>query len=61
MQSVRFFAMVIITLGEAFRAMNVADVFCAPGTGFYAKSTEFVIVTKLDLDQGSGISPAPPV
>jgi hypothetical protein len=39
--------------------MNVADVFCAPGTGFYAKSTDFVIMTKLDSDQGSGIGPAP--
>ena len=39
--------------------MNVADVLCAPGTRFYAKSTDFVIVTKLDSDQGGGIGPAP--
>jgi hypothetical protein len=59
MHSVRFFAMVIITLQEAFRSMKVADVFCAPGTRFYAKSTDFVIITKLDSDQGGGIGPAP--
>lgn len=44
--------MLIIILKDAFRSMNVADVFCALGTRFYAKSTDFVIVTKLDLDQG---------
>src|ERR1041385_6462117 len=59
MPSVRFFAMPIITLEEAFRSMNVADVLCAPGTRFYAQSTDFVIVTKLDSDQGGGIGPVP--
>jgi hypothetical protein len=61
MQSVRLFGMDIITLEDAVRSVKVADVFCGPSTRFYAKSTDFVIITKLGLDQGSGIGLAPPV